>query len=215
MNAALPVVDVQREQSAPEPQPFESAVVTGRTNPLARDAITRVRQVSHRYCMSALLMPLFVAAMAAQSPASSDARAPRQRPYANPIDIDYRYNFEQLNQGISYRSGADPVIVVQRGKYYLFETLGGGYWESSDLGTWRHVTPTRWPINDIVAPSALSVRDTIYLLPSTTSPLPILMLPQAGTGRVEYYNRLMPWLPMARDREGLTLARPDSVQPGP
>lgn len=164
---------------------------------------------------AALLLPLLADASAAQSPASSDVRAPRQRTYANPIDIDYRYNFEQLNQGISYRSGADPVIVVQRGKYYLFETLGGGYWESSDLGTWRHITPSRWPITDIVAPSALSVRDTIYLLPSTTLPLPILMLTEAGNGRVEFYNRLMPWLPMARYRETETLAQPDSVQPGP
>ena len=143
------------------------------------------------------------------------AQAPRPRTYANPIDIDYRYNFEQLNEGISYRSGADPVIVVQRGKYYLFETLGDGYWESRDLGTWRHITPSRWPINDVVAPAVLSVRDTIYLLPSTTSPLPILMLPRASTGRVEFYNRLLPALPMARYRETETLAKPDSVQPGP
>ena len=66
-----------------------------------------------------------------------------QRTYANPIDIDYRYNFEQKNQGISYRSGADPVIVVQRGEYYLFETIGDGYWQSQDLGSWRRITPTR------------------------------------------------------------------------
>jgi hypothetical protein len=143
------------------------------------------------------------------------AQTPRPRTYANPIDIDYRYNFEQLNERISYRSGADPVIVVQRGRYYLFETLGDGYWESTDLGTWRHITPTRWPINDIVAPAVLSVRDTIYVLPSTTSPLPILMLTQPATGRVEFYNRLLPWLPMARAREADSLAKPDSVQPGP
>jgi hypothetical protein len=31
--------------------------------------------------------------------------------YCNPMDIDYRYNWEQINQKISYRSGADPVIV--------------------------------------------------------------------------------------------------------
>jgi len=138
-----------------------------------------------------------------------------QGTYANPIDIDYRYNFEQKNQGISYRSGADPVIVVQGGKYYLFETIGDGYWESADLGTWRHITPSRWPLTDVVAPAALSVRDTIYLMPSTTSPLPILMLTEPGTGRVEFYNRLMPWLPMARYRETDLLAKPDSVQPGP
>ena len=139
----------------------------------------------------------------------------QQRTYANPIDIDYRYNFEQQNQGISYRSGADPVIVVQRGKYYLFETIGDGYWESSDLGTWRHITPTRWPLLDVVAPAVLAVRDTIYLLPSTTSPLPILMLTEPASGRVEFYNRLLPWLPLARAQEANVLAKPDSVQPGP
>src|SRR3989441_219717 len=125
---------------------------------------------------------------------SPPTRPPRQRTYANPIDIDYRYNFEQKNEGISYRSGADPVIVVQRGDYYLFETIGDGYWHSRDLGTWRHITPSRWPLTDIVAPAALSVRDTIYLLPSTTSPLPILMLTQPTSGRVEFYNRLLPWM---------------------
>jgi len=37
------------------------------------------------------------------------------RTYCNPIDIDYKYNFEQLNEEISYRSGADPVIVNHKG----------------------------------------------------------------------------------------------------
>ena len=161
-----------------------------------------------------VLFPLaFIAPGIATAQAPSQSR--HQRTYANPIDIDYRYNFEQQNEGISYRSGADPVIVVQRGEYYLFETIGDGYWRSRDLGTWRHITPSRWPLTDVVAPAVLSVRDTIYLLPSTTSPLPILMLTQAATGRVEFYNRLLPWLPMAREREAAVLARPDSVQPGP
>src|SRR3954467_712230 len=91
--------------------------------------------------------------------ANAAAQSPRPATYANPIDIDYRYNFEQENEGISYRSGADPVIVVQGGEYYLFETIGDGYWRSRDLGTWRHITPSRWPVTDVVAPAALSVRD--------------------------------------------------------
>src|SRR5207249_8424447 len=129
------------------------------------DAMTLLRPVLTRFLGTALL----VGSMA-------HAQAPRQRTFANPIDIDYRYNFEQHNEGISYRSGADPVIVVQGGAYYLFETIGDGYWEPSDLGTWRHITPSRWPLTDVVAPAVLAVRDTIYLLPSTTSPLPRLML---------------------------------------
>jgi xylan 1,4-beta-xylosidase len=146
---------------------------------------------------------------------SATAQGPRQRTYANPIDIDYKYNFEQKNEQISYRSGADPVIVVQRGEYYLFETIGDGFWHSRDLGTWRHITPTRWPLTDIVAPAVLSVRDTIYLLPSTTRPIPILMLTEPTLGRVEFYNRLLPLLPMGRWNEASVLAKPDSVQPGP
>ncbi len=144
------------------------------------------------------------------------AQSAGQRTYTNPIDIDYRYNFEQYNEGISYRSGADPVIVVHRGEYYLFETIGEGYWRSRDLGTWQHITPSRWPLTDIVAPAVLAVRDTIYVLPSTTSPLPILMLTKPATGRVEIYNPLLPWLPMARQSEpNGVFAKPDSVQPGP
>ena len=149
------------------------------------------------------------------APAMALAQAPRPRTYANPIDIDYRYNFEQHDQKISYRSGADPVIVVHKGAYYLFETIGDGYWRSTDLGSWQHVTPTKWPLTDVVAPAALSVRDTIYLLPSTTTPLPILMLTEPASGRVEFYNRLLPPMPNARYREADSLAKPDSVQPGP
>jgi hypothetical protein len=62
-----------------------------------------------------------------------NAQAPVQRTYCNPMDINYHYNFEQLNQKISYRSGADPVIVNHRGEYYLFVTISGGRWHSKDL----------------------------------------------------------------------------------
>ncbi|HEV2083568.1 MAG TPA: hypothetical protein VGR09_00685 [Gemmatimonadales bacterium] len=52
-------------------------------------------------------------------PAPCASQSAGARTYCNPIDIDYKYNFEQLNEGISYRSGADPVIVNHKGEYYL------------------------------------------------------------------------------------------------
>ena len=59
------------------------------------------------------------------------------------------------------------------------------------------------------------MRDTIHLLPSTTRPIPLLMLTRPSTGRVEFFNRTPPSLPNAREFETATLAKPDSVQPGP
>jgi xylan 1,4-beta-xylosidase len=130
---------------------------------------------------------LFATSVAAQSSGI--------RTYCNPIDIDYKYNFEQLNEGISYRSGADPVIINHRGEYYLFVTVSGGYWHSKDLLHWQFVTPTRWPFEDIVAPAAVSVGDTVLLMMSSFSQRPILYSTDPASGRLEFYNRLLPPLP--------------------
>src|SRR4051794_980186 len=69
--------------------------------------------------------------------------------YCNPLDIDYRYNFEQKEKGISYRSAADPVIVNHNGTYVLFATISGGWWYSSDLINWTFVKPDVWPREDM------------------------------------------------------------------
>ena len=87
--------------------------------------------------------------------------------YCNPMDISYRYNFEQLNERISYRSGADPVIINHKKEFYLFVTIQGGWWHSKDLTNWKYIVPDKWPMEDMCAPAALSVRDTLYLFQST------------------------------------------------
>lgn len=117
--------------------------------------------------------------------------------YANPIDLDYRYNFEQLNQGISYRTGADPAIVRFKGAYYLFQTLADGYWRSTDLIHWLFVQPSRWPFQSIVAPAVWADEDRLYIMPSTTEPQAILVSDDPASGRLEFLTRRTPDLPGA------------------
>jgi xylan 1,4-beta-xylosidase len=141
------------------------------------------------------------------------------RTYANPVDIDYRYNFEQVNERISYRTGADPVIVRHADAYYLFMTLADGYWRSTNLLDWRFVTPSRWPVASVVAPAAISDGDRLILMPSTTRTDPILMSRDPARGELEFLTRRMPPLPVPI-REGPERWRqgdpqPDSVPPGP
>lgn len=118
-----------------------------------------------------------------------------QRTYCNPMDIGYRYNFEQLNEKISYRSAADPVIVNHKGEYYLFATISGGWWHSKDLANWRYVVPDKWPMEDMCAPAAVSVRDTLYLFQSTFEQRPIFYSTEPHKGKLHFYNRWLPRLP--------------------
>ena len=78
------------------------------------------------------ILPIALAAALAALPAA----AQEARTWANPVDIDYKYNFEQTHRGISYRTGADPVIVLHRDRYFLVQTLADGYWTSENLLDW-------------------------------------------------------------------------------
>ena len=110
--------------------------------------------------------------------------------YCNPIDINYQYNFEQKKLQISYRSAADPVIINHKGEYFLFATISGGWWYSKDLLNWRFVKPDKWPIEDVCAPAAISVRDTLFLFQSTFSRRPIYFLTDPKSGHLNYFKPL-------------------------
>src|SRR5919202_3392572 len=127
--------------------------------------------------------------------AQSSQQSSSQRTYCNPMDISYRYNFEQLNERIAYRSGADPVIIKHKSEYYLFVTIQGGWWHSRDLVNWRYIVPDKWPMEDMCAPAALSVRDTLYLFQSTFEQRPIFISTEPEKGKLKFYNRWMPRLP--------------------
>lgn len=119
----------------------------------------------------------------------------KQQTFCNPMDINYQYNWEQVNDKISYRSGADPVIITHKGEYYLFHTIQGGYWKSKDLLNWHYIVPSRWPMEDMCAPAAISVRDTLFLFQSTFQQRPIFYSTAPEKGKLEFYNRWLPQLP--------------------
>ncbi|HEX7862152.1 MAG TPA: family 43 glycosylhydrolase [Verrucomicrobiae bacterium] len=119
--------------------------------------------------------------------------------YCNPLDLDYKYNFEEKWRNISYRSGADPVLLHHHGEYFLFSTIADGYWHSPDLRTWRHVKPQGWPEKDMVAPAAISAKGRIFILPSTYERRPIYTLtdPAGASPKLELFNDELPYLPGA------------------
>ncbi len=143
------------------------------------------------------------------------AQAKSLKTYINPIDIPYKYNFEQVNEGISYRTGADPVIVNHKGEYYLFETLVDGWFHSKDLVKWQYIKPENWPMQGIVAPAILSDGDRLIIMASRAMPREILQTKAPNLGKIEHLTRLSPWLPTAAP-EGKEENLPENmVQPGP
>jgi hypothetical protein len=140
---------------------------------------------------------------------------PARRTYANPIDIDYRYNFEQEHGGVSFRTGADPAIVTHKGAYYLFQTLADGYWRSTNLADWTFITPSRWPFHSIVAPAAWSDGERLYLLPSLTQRGSLLVSDAPETGKLDFHTRITPDLPGAVAPGEEDKMKPGEVNPGP
>lgn len=154
--------------------------------------------------------------MALSAGLATAAEPPGRRTYANPVDVDYRYNFEQINEGISYRTGADPVIVRHKDAYYLFQTLADGYWRSTNLLDWRFVTPSRWPVESIVAPAVTSDGDRLIIMQSAFGPRPLLQSTDPANGKIDFLTRLLPRIPTAvPPGQDLLPLPPGKTPPGP
>ena len=87
-----------------------------------------------------------VAAVAASTTAavaaSSTSTAAGASTFANPLDLDYRFQLSPPSR----REAADPTVVIFNGAYYLFASKSGGYWHSPDLASWELIEPTGLPL---------------------------------------------------------------------
>lgn len=153
--------------------------------------------------------------LAAQAMPSAEAKERAGSTWANPVDIDYRYNFEQMNQGISYRTGADPAVVRYGDAYYLFLTLADGYWRSTDLLHWQFVAPDRWPFDSEVAPATLVADGKLFLMQSATAERPLLVSTDPAHGRWEFWTRQLPPVPGAVSSATEYRIQPGELPPGP
>ncbi|MBN2001102.1 family 43 glycosylhydrolase [candidate division KSB1 bacterium] len=82
----------------------------------------------------------------------------------NPMNLSYRFSPEQPSR----REAADPTVVYYKDLYYLFASKSGGYWYSADLRDWTFVQTDQIPTEEY-APTAVSIRDTLYFLASSTT----------------------------------------------
>lgn len=90
--------------------------------------------------------------------------------YCNPINIDYRYQFNKSMQSYGAlevaREAADPSMILFKGKYYIFASMTLGVWVSEDMANWEnHRLPEDLPLYDY-APDARVIGDYVYFCAS-------------------------------------------------
>lgn len=89
-----------------------------------------------------------------------------KKTFCNPLDLSYRY--QHINEGgkrSGAREGADPTLILFKGKYYLFVSMSAGFWHSDDLLNWRFHANEKLLIYDY-APDVRQIGDYLYFCAS-------------------------------------------------
>jgi hypothetical protein len=83
----------------------------------------------------------------------------------NPVNIDYRYQFNQNMQrgGLEVaREAADPSMIFFQGNYYIFASMTLSVWSSPDMVHWEsHRLPENLPLYDY-APDVRVIGEYVY-----------------------------------------------------
>lgn len=83
--------------------------------------------------------------------------------YCNPINVDYKYQFNKEGEKITVsREAADPSMILFDGKYYIFASMTLSVWVSEDMANWElFKLPTELPLYDY-APDARVIGEYVY-----------------------------------------------------
>ncbi len=92
----------------------------------------------------------------------SEVRHNTSNVVANPMNLNYRFQFDEPSR----REAADPVIVLFKGKYYLFASKSGGYWSSEDLCEWTYIPCKSIGNIEEYAPAVIALDDELYYMGS-------------------------------------------------
>ena len=65
--------------------------------------------------------------------------------YCNPMNLSYQFSPDQSSR----RDLADQTIVLYKDNYFLFTSNAGGYWYSGDLLSWKFVSATDLPLENM------------------------------------------------------------------
>lgn len=94
----------------------------------------------------------------------------KQTTFCNPMNLDYGWGCFQSKERKA-RTAADPVIVLFKGKYYMFTTQDiGGYRVSDDLITWKNlyfnpeIHASALDVDHYVAPAAAADENYLYFI---------------------------------------------------
>ncbi|WP_280748087.1 family 43 glycosylhydrolase [Parabacteroides sp. PF5-9] len=116
----------------------------------------------------------------------------RPSTYCNPTNISYSFRaaLPDLVKNGSFRSTADPMIVVYKDEYFLFSTNQSGFYYSKDLSSWEYVYAglNRYhEDDDHCAPAAFVRGDTLFYTGSTYNGLPIWYSTNPKSGKFKRY----------------------------
>lgn len=90
--------------------------------------------------------------------------------FCNPLDLAYRYqDFGRGPIRAVFREAADPSVVRFRDRFYMFASMSGGFWHSTDLLGWTFHAAPELPTADY-APDVREVEGALIVTASRRQP---------------------------------------------